>query len=940
MGTDSTVSAEEVPNSASSVYGRSNEQDIPISRADYNTLSDDRKARVVEGQITDVPMSWVNEDTGNVEWITEFVLVYKPSGECEVVPTPPTTSGTPTIAQTIAKTTGVSEEQVRKVLPMTGSMSSNWLIVAGISVASLAGYLMFKNKRTGKTMLLAVLVTGGVGVSSTALASSAEFLQIIDNIKIQLDSNFSHTAPEDECWEYVGYIPEIASVPRNEVPSVELPRLDIDIPNEAPTHKLPTANIEVLEDVVAKGSVVVRFVNTDGVELIAQEVDTPETVVSTTKRKQVTINGDATVISDTKLSGATYDTTDLVKDKIVAEDGTEWYYKGLKEGDVEKSIVVEGVTVITYIYERATTDIPNEAPTHSLPEAQIENISPVEERGSVTAHYVDEQGNVIKDSNNFVVNELVNTVTRIKLTANGVSTLEEAVTSTGATYDAEPVKPATINFGGNVYEYVRVHEDSADVAGDVPVGSTDVTFVYRHVPQVTTRQETSQTIGNVNVRYVDTYGNEIKDMVKLIENGVVSNTTTTITMTDGVETGQQDSVVPTNLEYNTSTLKLDSIEYNGSTYLFKELKQGDSETGVVPEGTTTITYIYDLSPTTTEITSTPVYGNVVTRYINEVTGEEIVTGSNIVTQGVVANDVTTTAKNHKGEVVSTDTVRTPTGLTYDTTSDKAQKDAEIAQLRTPATTYINTATGEAVTPDTIASAVKTITLQISHDSPNSRGFLIVPDEFEYFNGNRVNTHVKHLLKSVPYSEENMLMARTAMGSYVNNNNYSTEVDELFPLWTDGGIVYGFNSEGKKVSYTDVPPTTIFYFNEGDIENFKAEMYALRVQKTKDDAVSFLTKDGYDLSTLQVLQDVDTTPDWFYNPMYIVSATKVYDTSSTLNQQVPYIFTRVDVSEQGGVEEGTKVVTYYYKPSDVTWTPEDDVSLTLSSSSVATVARDD
>ncbi|MCK3941277.1 hypothetical protein HCC47_00150 [Streptococcus suis] len=62
--------------------------DATITRVNYNDLTAEQKARIKSGNI-DEQLSWINPETGNFEWITGFVAVYKPSGSCQVVPIEP-----------------------------------------------------------------------------------------------------------------------------------------------------------------------------------------------------------------------------------------------------------------------------------------------------------------------------------------------------------------------------------------------------------------------------------------------------------------------------------------------------------------------------------------------------------------------------------------------------------------------------------------------------------------------------------------------------------------------------------------------------------------------------------------------------------------------------------------------------------------------------------
>ncbi|HFH9838221.1 TPA: LPXTG cell wall anchor domain-containing protein, partial [Streptococcus suis] len=177
-------------------------QNTPINRVALDSLSDEQKSQVVEGQITDVPMSWINDETGNVEWITGFTLVYKQKGEIVPVPVEPGTI--------IPPKNDTPSQKVSHILPKTGTVASTVLSIAGIGLASFAGWLAFRNKKTRKTLLISLFVVGGLASSLTTLAAEVDFLSVVDTVSIELSSRFSHTAATHEDWEYVGYIPIIA----------------------------------------------------------------------------------------------------------------------------------------------------------------------------------------------------------------------------------------------------------------------------------------------------------------------------------------------------------------------------------------------------------------------------------------------------------------------------------------------------------------------------------------------------------------------------------------------------------------------------------------------------------------------------------------------------------------------------------------------------------
>ncbi|MFM0759360.1 LPXTG cell wall anchor domain-containing protein, partial [Streptococcus suis] len=239
-------------------------QNTPISRAALNSLSDERKAQVIEGQITDVPMSWVNDETGNLEWITGFTLVYKQKGNVVVVPVEPDAIVPPMNDKPIKPEIGVVvSKRMSKILPKTGTTVSTLLSIAGIGLVNFAGWLAFRNKKTRKTVLISLYVVGGLASSLTILAAELDFLSIVDTVSVELSSRFSHTAVTHEAWEYVGYIPIIAE--------------------EAEKETFNTGNVNI------------KYVDTDGNEIKELYNLVENGLVSTTTTTTTTTDGIASV---------------------------------------------------------------------------------------------------------------------------------------------------------------------------------------------------------------------------------------------------------------------------------------------------------------------------------------------------------------------------------------------------------------------------------------------------------------------------------------------------------------------------------------------------------------------------------------------------------------------------------------------------------------------
>ncbi|HFH9945893.1 TPA: MucBP domain-containing protein [Streptococcus suis] len=820
----SLVSANETTNSA--VVQTNRTVDATISRVNFNDLTVEQKARIKSGNI-DEQLSWINPETGNFEWITGFVAVYKPSGSCQVVPvdpepvqpilpTPPSlvpqipvvpgtpqvpqipvvpgtpqvpqipvVPGTPqveppvppvvtvtpkpqtpsTVAQTVSRITGIPAKSVQSILPKTGSASSKTIAIAGLGMLTFGGYLLFKNRKTGKHVAIALLVAGSIGVSTPVLANSSTFLDLVENVKLQLNARFTHTPATDTCWEYVGYYPEIASVPA-ETPTS---------PNTLPSADLTTETQE------NKGKVTVHYVDEEG-NTIAASKELVNAVVSTTYRTKVTVNGVEEIKENTVPNDLDYNATAL-KVNTIEFNGDTYEFVAVKGNETGK--VVAGETEVTYVYRKV-----------AQPVVTREELDPIQETGKVTVHYVDEAGNKLADSKE-LVNAVLSTTFRTKVTTDGVEEIVENKVVSDATYNAVAVKAAVLEFNGETYEFVSVEGNET---GKVVAGETNVTYVYRKITQpLVTREELEpiQETGKVIVHYVDEAGNKLADSKELV-NAVLSTTFRTKITTDGVEEIVENKVV-SDASYNAAAVKAAVLEYNGETYEFVAIEgnetgkvvAGETEvtyvyrkvnqpvvirrelepvletgrvnvhfedetgkvlspskvlvntivsltertetitdgvsnivetkretnasydatnlrpdriefegalyefatvtgevSGKVLPGETNITYIYRKVPNTTEEFTREIKGKVVTRYIDEVTGQEIVPES-IVKEGVIALETTTVTKDALGNTVDSQTSSSPTSFEYSTEADKIVKEVDIAKKRTSATDWIN-----------------------------------------------------------------------------------------------------------------------------------------------------------------------------------------------------------------------------------------------------------
>ncbi|MDW8739332.1 MucBP domain-containing protein [Streptococcus suis] len=214
---------------------------------------------------------------------------------------------------------------------------------------------------------------------------------------------------------------------------------------------------------VKNGTVVVNYVTEDGTVIKEPVTDTP-----------------------TSPEGTPYDTTDN-KPKTITFKGEE--YELVRVDGTENGKVVEGETVVTYVYRKVETPAkkvvtnhvdeegnpvaPQEEgtkPNKSIPGYEFTGKTVTDEDGNTTHIY--KKTPEVKNGT-VVVNYVTEDGTVIKEPVTDTPTSPE-----GTPYDTTDNKPKTITFKGEEYELVRV--DGIE-NGKVVEGETVVTYVYRKV---------------------------------------------------------------------------------------------------------------------------------------------------------------------------------------------------------------------------------------------------------------------------------------------------------------------------------------------------------------------------------------------------------------------------------------------------------------------------
>ena len=236
---------------------------------------------------------------------------------------------------------------------------------------------------------------------------------------------------------------------------------------------------EKTREVEKKGSVVVNYQTEDGTELKAPYTDTPETVAEVvTEKYYVDADGNDVIVSSTTASkNVPYNTKENETEKpqkLTDAQGNVYY---LNEANTMTSVngtettspaetgtVVEGVTKVTYIYEKA---------------------------GSVIVNYKTEDGTPLAGT-------VVDEDGAGKTVESGAKDIDNGKPGTAYNTADNGMKPTRIKTAeGKVYELVPDLTEGEE-EGEVESGTTkEVTYVYKEVK------------GNVVVKYEDTEGNTL-----------------------------------------------------------------------------------------------------------------------------------------------------------------------------------------------------------------------------------------------------------------------------------------------------------------------------------------------------------------------------------------------------------------------------------------------
>ncbi|HHT7827356.1 TPA: MucBP domain-containing protein, partial [Streptococcus suis] len=302
--------------------------------------------------------------------------------------------------------------------------------------------------------------------------------------------------------------------------------------------------------------------------------------------------------------GDTYSTTDQKRDKIETATGEVYYL--VPKGTYDVGTVGDDGN-LTAIGNNTATGI--DAVSGDIESNVTKEITYVyQQAGNVIVHYVTEDDTELSGT----TDTGATTAATVNDTTNG---------KPGERYDTKDLKPKTITTAdGKTYALVEA-STKGEETGTVEAGKTkEVTYVYKEVK------------GNVVVNYVDTEGNPIAGTTDAgnVTESSVEHTPETSTGTD----------------YNTQNLRPNTITTtDGKIYKLVPAAIPANETGKVIEGTTTVTYVYEL-----------LQGDVIVHYVD--------------TEGnTIADDVTDTQITDTGTDYNTKEDHKPEKIVNDETGD-------------------------------------------------------------------------------------------------------------------------------------------------------------------------------------------------------------------------------------------------------------------------------
>lgn len=359
--------------------------------------------------------------------------------------------------------------------------------------------------------------------------------------------------------------------------------------------------------VTKQGSVVIKYVTTDGKQL-KSEVDKDKVTLETTTLVErfpyedkgdyyrlYTFLGKVDERNEVKEVEQNYDTTTKQYPTLVdADTGFTYEYVGLKQGSAAASgKVVEGTTEVVYEYRLVSEEekTPSKSELTKTGSVDVKHVV-INEDGTLKTL---KEPEVVKNNVPLEYEDTYVTYSKgVKVSERKEKrTVTEKYNTTDKQYPTLKDEAT-----GLVYKYLGVTSDSAPVEGDMTAGEKHVVYSYVLDKKEDTKPKATEVKdkkGTVIVKFVDINGNSIADDKVVKNNVIVEKATTTVS-------GGKEEITynPTGEKYAVTPLQ--TIEVDGLTFKLEKIvpvsekwHNSTVEKGLVTEGITTIVYEYRLN---------------------------------------------------------------------------------------------------------------------------------------------------------------------------------------------------------------------------------------------------------------------------------------------------------------------------------------------------------
>ena len=710
---------------------------------------------------------------------------------------------------------------------------------------------------------------------------------------------------------------------------------------------------EKTREVEKKGSVVVNYQTTDGVELKSPYTDTPETVAEVvTEHYYVNADGQEVVVEDKTVKtpkNVTYNTKENETEKpqkLTDAPGNVYY---LNEANTKTAVndqettspaetgtVVEGVTKVTYIYEKAGSVIVNYQTEDGTPltgtadgkdvasgakdidngkpgseyntadngmkpnritttEGKVYELVPAstkgDETGTVESGQTKEVIYVYKEVKGNVVVKYEdtegNTIAADKDDLKGASLSEKYDTAV----DNKPEKITAED--GTVYYITKagLKEGSKPETGNVVEGKTDVTYVYEKAGSVIVNYQTED--GTPLTGTAD--GKDIASGAKDTDNGKPGSDYNT------ADNGMKPTRITT---------------AEGKVYeLVKASTKGD-ETGTVESGQTKeVTYVYK-----------EVKGNVVVHYTDEA-GNKIAEDAKDTTDGSISTPYNTSDNGMKPERITT-----AEGKVYQLvpTATKGAETGKVTEGTTEVTYVYKEVTGDVVVHyvDTEGNVIaedkedtKGASLNVKYDTTDNKPEKIEKGETVYYltakelkEGSKPeNGAVVEGTTEITYVYEK---AGNVLVHYVDEAGNTLQADAVDTKDGKPGAKYDTSDKDMKPTRITTPEGKVYELvpastkgNEnGSVETGKTTEVTYVYKEVKGNVVVHYVDEAGNT----IAEDVKDTTDGSISSAYDTTDNKLTTITTKDGKKYALVPTATKGSENGKVTEGTTEVTYVYK----------------------------